>query len=325
MHKTPILLCAASALALTSWLLGHGAGTIPGAGIGSDQIPANVTTAFPSCGKCHGAFPGGRGAVSFAWTGPLSLSLGQASTHSLTISSIVTGGSGGFALTTDKGTFQALANTNVQTGNNGTAVTHTTSATRSWSFQFASKVTGLVQWFAAGNTVNADGQNTGDSWGWFGTNPSTPGTPYRLFVNDSQVTPIGTGCVGDKGFVPIVGAATNATLGQTFNVELHNAPPQTAAIFALGFSDQAWGPIPLPFDLGLLGMTGCKLWTSLDLLLPVPTGGSKDGEGTATLPFPVPNQAQYKGQSIFFTALVLDKNANNFGMSAANGIKAVLQ
>ena len=261
-----------------SYLPGHGTGVISGElPVINIPIPPKLTTAFPSCGSigCHGPFstPGARGRVTVSFTGLASIPANTDSSFQLSISSINPGPKGGFTMTTDRGVFKIVASSNTRLQNNkndAKAVTHSDSNTRSWPIAFNSSQTGLVQWFCTGNTVNGNGRNDGDSWGWFGPDPSQPGTPFRLFVNDSKVTAFGKSCAGSKGFKPLIGAAKNAFLGQTFTMEVYNVPPKTIVLGILGASDKSWNSISLPFALDPFGMKGCWLNSSLDLVLACP-------------------------------------------------------
>jgi len=196
---------------------------------------------------------------------------------------------------------------------------------RKWSFSFSNTAPGLSEWFAVGLAADGDGGRNGDALGFYGPKGSVPGTPFRVFVNDSQVTAYGKACVGSSNFTPILGSAANATIGKTFKVELHNARPASAALGALGVSDKAFGPIPLPFSLAVLGAAGCELNASMDIVQTLPTAGSGAGNGTATWGWPIPNQVQFKGVTLYFTTLVVDLGVNKLGMINTNGLKAVIQ
>ena len=63
----------------------------------------------------------------------------------------------------------------------------------------------------------------------------------------------------------------------------------------------------------------------MDIVQTVPTTGSGAGNGTANFSWPIPNQAQFKGVTIFFTTLVVDLGVNKLGMINTNGLKAVIQ
>ena len=81
----------------------------------------------------------------------------------------------------------------------------------------------------------------------------------------------------------------------------------------LGLSKTAWGQSNLPLDLTYLGMPGCSLFTSGELVFPVVNSG-----GTASLTLAVPNSTQLVGCLFYNQALVLDPPANAFGAILSN-------
>ena len=46
---------------------------------------------------------------------------------------------------------------------------------------------------------------------------------------------------------------------------------------------------------------------------------------SATWSWPIPNQTQFKGVTIYFTTLVVDLGTNKLGIVNSNGLKAVIQ
>jgi hypothetical protein len=76
-------------------------------------------------------------------------------------------------------------------------------------------------------------------------------------------------------------------LGDTVTLELTSAPPTTAALLLVGTSRTAWGPVPLPFDLSAIGMTGCMLHVSGSAIVGVAVNG-----GRGAVPLAIPNEAR---------------------------------
>ena len=282
----------------------------------------SFTKSLPSCSMCHSSATT-NGAVTIDLSGPQSISVGQNANYSLQINSSVgaTKNEGGFTVSTTSGTLAAGANSRLKNG----MLSHANDKQRKWSFGFSNTTTGLTEWFAVGLAADGNGSTSGDALGFYGPDGKVPGTPYRIFVNDTQVTPYGTACAGTSGFKPILGAAANATRGSNFKVELHNARPGSVALGGLGVSDKAFGPLPLPFSLAVLGAAGCQLNASLDIIQTLPTTGTGAGNGTATWSWPIPNETRFKGATIFFTTLVVDLGVNKLGMVNSNGLKAVVQ
>ena len=83
-------------------------------------------------------------------------------TYSITLS-LSAGSSGGFSVSTDKGSF-TNAGTGVSTS--GTSVTHTSSSSTSWTFDWVSPSanSGTVSIDMAGLMANSNNANSGDAW-----------------------------------------------------------------------------------------------------------------------------------------------------------------
>jgi hypothetical protein len=74
----------------------------------------------------------------------------------------------------------------------------------------------------------------------------------------------GAGCGSPAlGFVP--GASGRPVLGQTGSATIVDAPTPFAAV-AMGWSNLSFGPLPLPLPLDSIGMPGCSLLQSADIL-----------------------------------------------------------
>ena len=134
-------------------------------------------------------------------------------------------------------------------------------------------------------------------------------------------TPIGTGCAGANGIptltcpgLPRVGASTTLALAN-----LPKSAPHLGQLY-FGVSDKLWGTQPLPWDLSVLAMPGCKLYVSLDLPVSFSTGTT----GSTQLWFPVPYDPYLLGQSLFVQADIFDPAANLLGVSMSNAGKLTL-
>ena len=89
----------------------------------------------------------------------------------------------------------------------------------------------------------------------------------------------------------------------------------TAALIVLGVSNSTWLGVNLPFDLGLIGMPGCRLFASLEMLVPVQFVG-----GQASLSGVVPNVPPLVGSRFFAQGLLADATANAPGLIVSNGV-----
>lgn len=330
----PLYLLAGLSLAVPcSLLLGHGKGILPG----EVGVPRNLNTGFPGCGAvtCHNPFPNFNVKLDILTAPSLRKGSGK-----VPITVKVSGANtqqtkGGFSMEASAGVFADAGTTTVRVGktaNNLEGVTHFDSQSRQWTFDYTPPAaTGLVQLYATANAVNGDGRNSGDAWGWYGPDSSTPGTPYRMFVNDTAVFPFGESCGGNKAqfspfrFKPVLGIAKNAAVGSTFQTEVYNVPGGTATITIFGVSNAAWGPIPLPLSLKPFGADGCFLRVSMDLLQVAITTGSGQGGGVGKTTWQIPNIAGLRGADVFFQAMTIDQGANGLDLSFSHGLRANVQ
>lgn len=287
----------------------------------------------PGCGKCHTPFPGGP-TVLVAPTARV-LSAGQQ--ISITVSS--TGGTakhenlgwaGGFLADVSAGTL--VAGTTSQAALSGTWLTHKDSFTaqRNWTFGYtAPTTTGKVDLWTAVNTVNGNGQETGDQWAWHGDNPfNTFSTPVRLYVNAKFVQAVGTGCPDGHGNVGVLGAPLTPTRGQMFRLEGFGLPPAQRCLLVFGLQQNF-----TPVSTANLGAPGCFLNTDFSpLQVFLSTSGPNTNQdramanGTFTLAAPIPNDANLQGLLFRAQLLVADQDSKNpFGVVFTNGLAMTVQ
>lgn len=76
---------------------------------------------------------------------------------------------------------------------------------------------------------------------------------------------------------------------------LFGAPPSAGVLLGVGASNQAWLGLPLPLDLGGLGLNGCRILVSLDILLAARTTSA----GLAELRWPVPSVRALLGATFY--------------------------
>jgi hypothetical protein len=77
---------------------------------------------------------------------------------------------------------------------------------------------------------------------------------------------------------------------------------------------QTGAGIPLPIDLGFLGMPGCPLLVDPEINAPLIGIGN-----SASWNWPLPPQASLFGIHVYLQAFSLDPTANAFGFVASNG------
>jgi len=142
---------------------------------------------------------------------------------------------------------------------------------------------------------------------------------YGLTVHGSFETR-GTSCAGSAGTAQLyapVAAGFAPTIGQTSIVQIRET--WFHSFFVFGWSDSYDGSTPLPHDLGAVGMPGCSLQVSRDVIASV-----SPVNGTATMPMPMPNNPFLVGVSYFVQGLSLDPAANAGGYTATNRLMVTI-
>jgi PKD repeat protein len=120
----------------------------------------------------------------------------------------------------------------------------------------------------------------------------------------------GYGCAGSNAAIPHLSMSAEPTLGGSGNITVTGTPNVAAApgFLFIGATKQL-------VDLTPAGMAGCWLHTTTDVTL-----GIVSLNGTATLPFAVPNSAPLLGVQALMQAAVSDAPANHLGVSTSNGL-----
>ncbi len=139
-------------------------------------------------------------------------------------------------------------------------------------------------------------------------------SPTATFV------PFGAGCSGALGVPQLAAAAgSRPALGTNFVAEASNLP-FGIALLNLGLSStQTSGSVPLPLDLGFLGMPGCAL------LVDPMISYALVGPGTvATWNWFLPSSPTLFGAVFYAQAFAFDPAANAFGFAASNGAVGTL-
>jgi hypothetical protein len=101
----------------------------------------------------------------------------------------------------------------------------------------------------------------------------------------------GTGCPDPAGRIPGLGAyggTPDVVNGNpAFGLVVSNLAPGAAPSIVFGYSTTSWGTTPLPFDLGALGLQGCTLRTSVDVLVGLSANLAQPAAAGLSLPVPV--------------------------------------
>lgn len=125
--------------------------------------------------------------------------------------------------------------------------------------------------------------------------------------NPARATSYGAACATSTG-LPTLRAAPYQLpwLGDRFRIEVASSGTTSGqALLWLGASRTTWNGVPLPFDLGIVGLTGCQLHAAIDLQVPL---GLTAGEATVSAGL-CGNCPSFVNRQIFLQALVLDAAA----------------
>ncbi|HHI79847.1 MAG TPA: carboxypeptidase regulatory-like domain-containing protein [Planctomycetes bacterium] len=129
------------------------------------------------------------------------------------------------------------------------------------------------------------------------------------------VQSFGKSCAGLKAFAdgrPVSG-------GKGFSIQLSGAPKGGLALLMLGLSNQNWGTIKLPVDLGPFGGPGCFFLVSLDASAPALANAKGEVKVPLLLPHPL-----VLGKTFYFQYLTLFPG-NRLGLGFSNGLKVTVQ
>jgi len=136
---------------------------------------------------------------------------------------------------------------------------------RSAAYMFYDSTTRIV-FLGGGRTVAGVGQT--DSW------TLTP-------VEPATATAYGVGCATTTG-VPTLTAESLPWFGVVLELRVGGLPASVASAFLVfGVSDSMFGPVALPFDLGLVGAPRCELSTSIEATLQLPIVAGEGVVGVA--------------------------------------------
>ncbi len=316
-RKTPFLLGAAATVFAVS-VASYSLGTLPGV-----NVLLTMARTAPSCGQCHGRTPGGNNLHVNVTPSLRSLDLGQA----IKLSAGATGGApstdAGFVMEATSGQFTAGANSRISAA--GNFITHSTGASnRRWNYSYrAGQTPGVVELYTVVNTTNGNGGVTGDDWGFHHAD-ATQGlsTPVRLFVNAKGNQSFGSGCVGSFGNHPVLGASESPAIGNgNYGLEVVGAAPSSSVVVLFG------SKLATPINLGLIGVTGCDLLISSFSSLSGSTsaGSAARGDGSVTLPFPIPSTPSLVGVRLDTQAAIVDLgNGRAIPVTMTNGLSLTL-
>jgi hypothetical protein len=149
------------------------------------------------------------------------------------------------------------------------------------------------------------GRNRFVTFGGVGTQFSNETWEYTG-VNTAMFIVFGSAC-SHLGSGSSLSAVTRPILGTNFQVVATDTPAtSTFGLMAAGFSDTTWNGAALPFDLSIVGLTGCNLLVAADVLAFMPLVA-----GELQFALALPNNTGLLGQSMFLQAFVEDASAPN--------------
>lgn len=94
-------------------------------------------------------------------------------------------------------------------------------------------------------------------------------------------------------------------VGYSFGVRLYSLPIGMPAVVAAGYSRTSYGALPLPFPLAGIGMPGCELLVSPDVMLTAAGSGA-----AAALQLSIPAQPALTGATFYVQGFALAPGAN---------------
>ena len=149
--------------------------------------------------------------------------------------------------------------------------------------------------------------NLSDTWVLGGGPLSASATSFGLGCGSPVLT-----FVPDTSLRPILGQVGHATI---------TAAPTTLVEVAMGWSDQFFGTTPLPASLASIGMTGCDLLQSAEIigLDTIPVAST-----THSFSLTIPNQPSLIGAHAVLQSFAFAPGANPAQLIVSNGIDWLL-
>jgi hypothetical protein len=138
-------------------------------------------------------------------------------------------------------------------------------------------------------------------------------------VDYADYRPFGLACNGPKG-PPTLLPNLPPKVNNFFRLKIENLAGASAVAVTIGTSDQVWNGVPLPIDLGLIGMENCKLYTDMAYTSPAQIVGD-----TAFWGFPVPNDPALVDAVFFNQGFVLSPGSTTLGVIATNAGKGIVR
>ncbi len=137
----------------------------------------------------------------------------------------------------------------------------------------------------------------------------------RSQVDVGTATAYGTSCPKNKNRA--FGISSNPGSNAPLELRLFGGVPGSLVIGTFGVSKTTWNGVPLPLDMSFVGLRGCSIYASEEILIPVKTNTN----GGAAIVTKLPADTSLAGVKLYSQWISLDKRVNpSFPLSFSNGV-----
>jgi hypothetical protein len=137
----------------------------------------------------------------------------------------------------------------------------------------------------------------------------------RSQVDVGTATAYGTSC--PKGQNRAFGVSSNPGSNFPLELRLFGGVPGSLLIGTFGVSKTSWNGVPLPLDLSFIGLRGCNIYASEEILIPI----KANTNGGAAIIAKLPPDRNLAGVNLFSQWISIDRRINpSFPLSFSNGV-----
>ncbi|MBM3973175.1 MAG: hypothetical protein FJ301_03640 [Planctomycetes bacterium] len=145
----------------------------------------------------------------------------------------------------------------------------------------------------------------------------------RFTFRPGAVVPLGVGCMGEAGFVPVGSVVQVPSVSAMWTHHLSSAASQRPALWVVGVDNSAPFPLDLVSLLGL-GTSTCLLHFSPINAIGFTTVGGGPGAGAASFAWLLPPTGGYAGLSIFTQWVVFDPLGQSGSLATTGGLWSIV-